>query len=149
MEKNNRRTSEDYLHMCPYFTSASFARVIQQMADEECQLGSTGLSPAHVYLIVLVNDNEGISPSELAQKLNLAPSTITRMIDKLVSKGILERKIEGKNSLTYPTDKSREMQKHIVDTFQRLYKRVTDVLGKKEGYKLIKMIDEATAKLMK
>ena len=149
MAKNDRRTSEDYLYMCPYFTSASFARVISQMAEEECQLGGTGLSPAHVYLIILVNDNEGISPSELAQKLNLAPSTITRMIDKLVTKGILERKIEGKNSMTYPTEKSLEMQKYIVETFQRLYKRFTDILGKKDGYKLIKMINEATAKLMK
>ena len=147
MVKKKRRTSEEYLHRCPYFTSASFARVISQMAEEECQLGGTGLSPAHVYLIILVNDNEGISPSELAQKLNLAPSTITRMIDKLVIKGILERKIEGKNSLTYPTEKSMEMQKYIVETFQRLYKRFTDVLGKKEGYKLIRMINEATAKL--
>jgi len=43
--------------------------------------------------------------------------------------------------------KSMEMQQYIVDTFQRLYKRFTDVLGKKEGYKLIKMIHEATAKL--
>jgi hypothetical protein len=39
------------------------------------------------------------------------------------------------------------MQKYIVETFQRLYKRFTDVLGKKDGYKLIKMINEATAKL--
>ena len=148
MSKNNRRTSEDYMHMCPYFTSASFARVVEQIAEEECQLGNTGLSHAYVYLIALVNDNKGISPSELAQKLNLAPSTITRMIDKLVAKGILERKTEGKNSMTYPTDKSIEMQKHIVATFQLLYKRITDVLGKKESYKLIKMIDEATAKLM-
>lgn len=149
LEKKNRRTSEEYLHQCPYFTSASFARIISQMAEEECHLGGTGLSPAHVYLIVLVNDNEGISPSELAQKLNLAPSTITRMIDKLVTKGILERRTEGKNSRTYPTEKSIEMQKYIVDTFQRLYKRFTDALGKKEGYKLIKMINEATAKLSK
>ena len=147
MVKKNRRTSEEYLHRCPYFTSASFARVISQMAEEECQLGGTGLSPAHVYLIILVNDYEGISPSELAQKLNLAPSTITRMIDKLVIKGILERKIEGKNSMTYPTERSLEMQKYIVETFQRLYKRFTDVLGKKDGYKLIKMINEATDKL--
>ena len=147
MEKKKRHTSEEYMHRCPYFTSASFARVISQIADEECQLGGTGLSPAHVYLIILVNDNEGISPSELAQKLNLAPSTITRMIDKLVTKGILERRTEGKNSMTYPTEKSMEMQKYIVETFQRIYKRFTDVLGRKEGYKLIKMIHEATVKL--
>ena len=147
MTSKGKRTYEDYLHQCPYFTSASFARVILQMAEEEFDFGSMGFSPAHIHLIILVNDNEGISPSELAQKLNLAPSTITRMIDKLVAKDVLVRKTEGKNSRTYPTGKSVDMQKGILESYTRLYKRFTDVLGKKEGYRLIKMINEATAKL--
>lgn len=147
MSKKNKHSAEDYFHGCLYFTASSLARIITQMADEEFR--STGLSPTYAFLIMLVNDKQGISPSELSQKLNLAPSTITRLIDKLEIKGIIERKSEGKSSMTYSTDKGIALQKEIEVAWKRLHERYSEALGKKKGDELNKSIDMAVSTLTK
>jgi DNA-binding MarR family transcriptional regulator len=89
------KKSNTILHNCLYFTANSLARVITRMADEEFR--RTGLSPSHAFLMMLVNDTPGIAQKELAESLQLAPSTVTRFIDSLVHKGYLTREVEGKN----------------------------------------------------
>ena len=72
---------EKYLHNCLYFTANSLARRITAMAEEA--FGKVGLSPSHAFLVMLVNEQPGISQKELSRALNLAPSTVTRFVDSL------------------------------------------------------------------
>ena len=143
--KLTENKSKSLLHDCLYFTANSLARVITRMAEEE--FGKTGLSPSHAFLVMLVNDHPGIAQKELADNLQLAPSTVTRFIDALVYKGYLTRQTEGKASKAYPTDEGKNLQSTIEDAWTNLHKRYAKVLGLREGDALTAMIDAAYDKL--
>ena len=137
--------SKSILHNCLYFTANSLARVITRMADEEFR--RTGLSPAHAFLMMLVNDNPGIGQKELCEQLHLAPSTITRFVDTLVYKGYLTRHAAGKASMVYATEAGENLRKPIAEAWKCLHQRYATVLGFEEGDELTAMIDDASNKL--
>ena len=133
------------LNKCLYFTANSLARVITRMAEEEFR--KTGLSPSHAFLMMLVNDNPGISQKDLCEHLHLAPSTVTRFVDKLVFKGVLTRQNEGKASKIYPTEQGEHLRGPIAEAWNNLHMRYAEVLGLKEGDALTVMVDAASEKL--
>lgn len=137
--------SKIILHNCLYFTANSLARAITRMGEEAFQ--KTGLSPSHAFLVMLVNDHPGIAQKELAENLQLAPSTVTRFIDSLVYKGYVTRQTEGKTSKVYPTDEGKTLQVPIEDAWKNLHMRYAKVLGRREGDALTAMIDAASDKL--
>lgn len=137
----------DYFNNCLYFTVSKLSRAITKMAEESFQ--KTGLSPTHAFLMMLVIEKPGISQSELAEALHLKPSTITRFVDKLVDKGLIERKTEGKRSFNFPTENGEAILKDINDGWKILFRSYSEILGEEEGKELNKLINEAGNKLEK
>jgi len=135
------------LHNCLYFTANSLSRVITRIAEQEFM--GTGLSPSHAFLIMLVNERPGIAQKELCEKLNLAPSTVTRFIDTLVYKGFLTRQAKGKSSMVFPTDEGQSLQDPIETAWKSLHMRYAKILGLKEGDDLTTKIDKASILLNK
>jgi DNA-binding MarR family transcriptional regulator len=133
------------LHHCLYFTANTLSRVIARMAEEEFK--TSGLSPSHAFLMMIVYDNPGIGQKELGQQLHLAPSTVTRFIDALVYRGYLIRKNEGKTSAIFSTDKGKQLNQPIDAAWKGLYDRYSRILGMKEADKLTQLIDDAGRKL--
>lgn len=138
---------DDFFNNCLYFTVNKLSRAITKMAEDSFK--KTGLSPTHAFLMMLVIDKPGISQSELADALHLKPSTITRFVDKLVEKGLIERNIEGKRSLNYPTEAGEAILNDIKEGWKILYRAYSDVLGDEEGKALNILINEAGNKLEK
>ena len=132
-------------HNCLYFTANSLARTITRMADEEFR--STGLSPSHAFLMMLVNDRPGIGQKELCEQLQLAPSTVTRFVDNLAHRGYLIRRSEGKTSKVHATTAGAQLCEPIANAWKRLHQRYTKVLGLKAGDELTAMIDDASQRL--
>lgn len=139
--------TENYFDNCLYFTVNKLSRAITKMAEDSFKL--TGLSPTHAFLMMLVIDKPGIAQSELADALHLKPSTITRFVDKLVEKGLIERKTEGKRSLNFPTENGEAILKDIKEGWKILFRSYSDILGEDEGKALNKLINEAGNKLEK
>lgn len=141
-------TKEDsILHNCLYFTANSLSRVITKMADQEFM--DTGLSPSNAFLIMLVNDHPGILQKELCEKLNLAPSTVTRFIDALAHKNFLTRQVKGKSTMVFPTREGIALQPRIHQAWKRLHMRYANVLGRKQGDDLTARVDKASIELGK
>ena len=138
-------TEKSILHHCLYFTANALSRVIARMAEEEFK--TTGLSPSHAFLMMVVNDNPGIGQKELGGQLHLAPSTVTRFIDSLVYRGYLNRKSKGKVSKIYSTNKGKQLKKPIDAAWKSLYHRYSSILGMNEGDQLTQLIDDAGRKL--
>ncbi len=136
---------EEYLRNCLYFTASKLSRVIMKMAEEEFE--ATGLSPAHAFLLIIVNNRPGITQQDLGHALHLTPSTVTRFIDKLELKGLVTRTVEGKNSLIHLTEEGIAIQEKIAQARSTLYKRYSDILGKEKGDNLTKLIFEASTML--
>ncbi|MFD0692495.1 MarR family winged helix-turn-helix transcriptional regulator [Paenibacillus sp. GCM10027628] len=123
-----------YLKECLYFTANRLSRVITKMAEDEFAI--TGLSPTYAYLLMTVYEKEGISQKEIGELLHLQPSTVTRLIEKLVVKGLINNRVEGRMSLIYSTDKGKELEEAINKCWMNLRSRYSATLGEKEGDEL-------------
>ncbi|GJM69418.1 hypothetical protein HMSSN036_16340 [Paenibacillus macerans] len=117
-----------FLHTCMYFTTNRLSRAITRLADDA--FATTGLTPAYGYLVRLVIANPGITQKELSEKLYITPSTLTRFIDKLVGKQLVERKVQGKTVLVYPTEKGIAMKESLLEASKKLKASYEAILGK-------------------
>ncbi|MGC4037697.1 MAG: MarR family transcriptional regulator [Chitinophagaceae bacterium] len=130
---------------CLYFSSNALARKIEKLAQESWK--PVGLSPSHGYLLMTVIDEPGIQPGLLADHLQLQPSTITRLIEKLEEKKLVVRTTEGKITNVYPTPKAKELypkMQHCVDNF---YTAHTTLVGKDESKKIVQLLTKVADKI--
>lgn len=130
---------------CLYFSTNSLARLITKLADEEFRV--TGLSPAHAFVMMVVNEKPGILPGEISNRLQIAPSTVTRFIDQLEKKGLLKRESEGKAVKIFPLQEGMELQESIDSAWKALHGRYTNTLGDKYSDVLTQLINDAIKKL--
>ncbi|SFL53488.1 DNA-binding transcriptional regulator, MarR family [Paenibacillus sp. 1_12] len=129
---------DEFLFDCLFFTANRLSRAITKMAEEE--FAPTGLTPMYGYLIRLVIGDPGISQKELSEKLHITPSTLTRFIDKLEAKQLVERKVQGKTVLVYPLPKGKELEDAIRLSSKNLHRRYDAILGKEAADLLSKEI---------
>lgn len=115
------------------------------MADEEFSV--TGLTSSYAFLLMSVNGNPGIQPKELSQQMQLQPSTVTRLVEKMEYRGYLKRKHVGRITEVYPTTLSKDLDSKIKEAWQNLYKRYSDLIGKEESDTLTGLINRANEKL--
>lgn len=130
---------------CLYYSLNAIARQISKMADEEFAI--TGLSPSHAFILMTINKNPGILAGEIARIMQLTPSTITRLIEKLENKKLITRESSGKFSMIYPTKKSLALNGSIQQAWRALYERYEKVLGEKESKALTEQVIFANRKL--
>ena len=115
------------------------------MAEESWK--KIGLAPSHAYLLTLAINEPGIQAGEIAQQLQLTPSTITRLIQKLEAKKLVVRVSEGKTTLVYPTAKSRSLYPKMQECLSEFYEKYTAILGKEESTRFIRNINILNDKL--
>lgn len=147
MEVNNlsKSTADHLLRGCMYFTANQLARAITKLADDEFRI--TGLSPTYAFLMIVVNERPGISQKELGEVLHIAPSTVTRFVEKLLNKEFIYMKQSGRQSLIYPTDKGKEVQPIIEKAWNNLYRRYSEIIGEQLGIELTEQMYQAGLKL--
>ena len=147
MKEMNEKKQCPIMCSCLYFTSNKLNRILNKMAEEE--FIKTGLSPSHALTLMNINRQAGLSQKELSEIMNIKPSTTTRFIDKLEGRRLVERKLKGKLSYLYPTDKGIDLQNEIDKCWESLNQRYSKILGCEEGVKLTEAIDKAATELEK
>ncbi|MDB5056029.1 MAG: MarR family transcriptional regulator [Bacilli bacterium] len=138
---------DHYFQNCLYFTTSTLTRAITKMAEEEFR--TTGLSPTYAFLLMVLKDKPCISQKELGEILHMAPSTITRFIEKLANRGYVTSRTEGKLSLIDITTKGTELMTSIDQAWINLHKRYDDILGLEESKQFTKLVYETSQKLEK
>ena len=104
---------------CLYFTISRLFRIANKYAEDA--FSDLEICPTHGYLMILLDEQrEGLSVSEIADKLAIAPSTVTRLVDKLTEKGLVEREKEGKKSYTKITKKGIAEMDSVFQAWQRI-----------------------------
>lgn len=112
---------------CLYYAANALGRMMTKMAEEEFAI--TGLAPSYAFLLMSVNEKPGIQPKELSEQMQLTPSTVTRLIEKMELRGFVERKSLGRITEVYPTAKSKELDPKIKEAWRSLYQRYSSILG--------------------
>ncbi|THB72031.1 MAG: MarR family transcriptional regulator [Desulfovibrio sp.] len=140
-------TLDEYFRNCLFFAANALARTVARMAEKE--FAGLGLSPSHAFTLMLILEKPGIPQKDIAQALHLAPSTVTRFVDLLQTRGLVERQTESRSSLVSPTQAGKDLGPAMEAAWKRLYERYSDILGKDTGEQLTSHIFSATQELEK
>ncbi len=123
--------STTLLEKCLYFTANALARNITRMAEDS--FAPAGLTPSQAFMLMLVLESPGVTPSELAASLHLAPSTVTRLADSLLRKGLVERTASGKTAHYSPTQAAHDARPTIDRCWKSLHQAYSALLGEADG----------------
>ena len=130
---------------CLYYSSNALGRVMTKMAEEE--FATTGLAPSYAFLLLSVKSDPGISPGAISEKMQLTPSTVTRLIEKMEVRGYLERKSAGRAVEVYLTTEGVKLIPGIKKAWRSLYRRYADLLGEENARQLTVATYEASKQL--
>jgi MarR family transcriptional regulator, organic hydroperoxide resistance regulator len=139
------KISESRYSKCMYFSSNALARKMEKLANESWK--KVDLSPSHAYLLMIVIEDPGVQPGALSGEMQLTPSTVTRLIEKLEEKKLLVRTTVGKITNVYPTTKAKQMFPKLKECVHDFYDAYAKVLGKEESLKLLKSMHKLADKL--
>jgi len=130
---------------CLYYSANALSRLMTKMADEEFAV--TGLTSSYALLLMAVVDQPGIQPKAISTHMQLSPSTVTRLVEKLETRGFVSRECKGRCTEVYPTEKSVKLQPKIKAAWKKLFERYSEILGKAESKNLTETIYQATQQL--
>ena len=130
---------------CLNYSANALARNMTRLADEV--FVEIGMSSSYAFLLMTVNEKPGVQPKEICQHLQLSPSTVTRLIEKMEYRGFLKRKSVGRTTEVYSTPSGLALQPKLKELWQNLYKRYAGILGKEAADQLTTDIYSAAQKL--
>ncbi|QDA61053.1 MarR family winged helix-turn-helix transcriptional regulator [Hymenobacter jejuensis] len=130
---------------CLFFSANAVARLLTSMAEEEFAV--TGLSPSHAFVLMTVCHKPGLQAGEISREMQLTPSTVTRLVEKLEQRKLLERESVGRSTRVTPTAAATELLPDVKAAWRRLYARYTTLLGPEAAAQLTAATYEATKKL--
>ncbi len=130
---------------CLYHSSSSLHRRLERMADEHFK--QVELSPTQGFILITLKKAPGITITDLAMVHQLDPSTITRMLDKLQDKGLVQRENFGRITRVFATEKGRRKEADAKAAWKKLRFDYGQILGTEEVDHLSDRVTSAIEKL--
>lgn len=138
-------STKDIKKYCLYFSSNRLARGMTKMAEEVFK--ELGFSPTYAYLLMTVNENPNIASKQLSEELFLTQSTLTRLVDKMVYQGYVERACVGRNSFVSLTKKGIEVQPALAKQWIKFHHKYSKLLGYDEAEEFVRTMTKISEKL--
>ncbi len=135
---------ESYFKGCLYFEANKFKRMMNELANKAFE--DIQLSPSHCYILMLLNDKGVLSPKQVSFDLDLKPSTITRLVQKLEDESYIKRNIGSKKSICL-TSKGIDIIEPIKKGFDNLHLEYKKLLGKELEKNLTTNLIKANKKI--
>lgn len=107
------------------------------------KLLAQGLYAGQDKIMLALDQENGLSPSQLAERLGVRPPTITKTINRLVAQGFLEKRasdIDARRAHVYLTESGAEAIRAIEKSVRRTEKQALKDLDKKEQKMLMKLL---------
>lgn len=139
------KSSQSRYNKCLYFSANALARKIEKLAIASWK--EVGLPPSHGYLLMMVLDIPGIQPGFIAAEMQLTPSTITRLIEKLEAGKLLVRTTDGKLTNIYPTPQAKLLYPKMKNCVISFSKKYTALLGEEECRRMVTNMNKLNDKL--
>ena len=126
--------NEREVKSCLYFTISKLFRVVNKVAEEA--FGELDICPTHAFLMIILQDEpEGMSVNKISESLTIAPSTVTRFVDKLISKKYVERIKMGKQSFTKITEGGKKIMPQVYKAWDRIFENIENLVDNKNYLK--------------
>jgi len=115
---------------CIYFNLSTLNRRITKIWQDEFH--PLGLSPSHGYLLAAMAESPLATQKELSEMMELDASTITRFIDQLHNKSLIEKVSVGKGAKFSLTDQGISTSQRINELMNSLFTNMQQKIGEKE-----------------
>ncbi|MBO6918835.1 MAG: MarR family transcriptional regulator [Rhizobiaceae bacterium] len=105
------------------------------------KLQKLGLFGGQERIILLLKDHDGLTPSEIAEKLNVSPPTIAKSISRLTARGVLVRRIDKsdrRRANVFLSNVGHSMVKSIEKEQRKWKKKVLKSMNKAEKAELLR-----------
>lgn len=122
-----------------YIFANTFARKISAIADEHFK--TYGFTSSYAFLILAVSRSKDVGQKDIGSKFYLAPSTVTRFVDKMEKMALLDRQQDGKEVRLVLTDEGVKTAQLLEDELLLLNARITELLGEKYHDTLNRMLE--------
>jgi len=109
-----------------------------------------GLYAGQDKIMLALNQENGLTPSQLAEKLGVRPPTITKTINRLAAQGFLEKRAsdtDARRAHVYLTESGSEAIRAIERSVRKTEKQALKTLDKKEQKALVKLLARIEANL--
>jgi DNA-binding MarR family transcriptional regulator len=107
----------------------SFSRDVTRLFDH--YLKEFKLATPFVELLIHLQKEKKLSQKELSERMNLAPSTITRFINKLKKRGLVEKRMNGRMAYITLSEKGKTLIPSLAGAYQKAEETLQNKLGEK------------------
>lgn len=128
---------------CLYFNISVLARKIGAIWQNEFE--REGLSPSHGYLLAAIAEKAPVSQKVLSETLELDASTVTRLVDSLVARGLARKTAKGKGGSVEITAAGRRLHRSVTRVMDDLYHRMQRHFGEKRFEEFVGSLRSARA----
>ena len=125
-----------------YFSASALAREVEKLAIACWK--PVGLSPSQAQIILFLLDVSITGPAIIARTLLLSPSTITRLLDGLEQKGLIDRFDHDAIKTVSLTEAAKAREEEFLECETDFCRRYTKLLGDRHADGLIEKMNKAT-----
>jgi DNA-binding MarR family transcriptional regulator len=103
-----------------------------------------GVTTSQAGTILAFPNKSGLTMNELSKAVNLEISTMTRMVDQLVEKGLVRRETDAKDRRVVRvalTDEGKNLQNRLQDALQSFYTGALNKFPKTEQVEILKNLN--------
>ncbi len=104
-----------------------------------------GISNEQGLLLKYVCEMPGVTQTQIAEDLNKDKTTITRMIDSLIKKGDLERRVSEEDRRAfhiYVTDETKKKVEEVSPLFEKNQKELEKIISKEDYETTLKVLNQ-------
>jgi MarR family transcriptional regulator, organic hydroperoxide resistance regulator len=118
----------------------------------EAAFSEIGLYPGQEMLLFQLWQEEGVTQSQLVEKLCVEPPTVTKTLQRLEKAGIIERKQDPEDarvSRVFLTPKGEALKEQVQKIWRDLEARTTKNLSEVEQAFMLRLLEQITKNLSK
>lgn len=112
-----------------HFAVNSFSREVGKIFDD--YLKPLGVAPSYAELLLMLSKSGSMQQQEIADEMNLAPSTITRFIAKLEKEKLVKKSKKAGRSVVTLTEKGAQKTDQVQKVYNNAVQELKELLGEK------------------
>ena len=116
-------------------------RVVGERLDRA--IGRDGVTSDHWRVLRVLADEEGHTMGEIAERLQMNPPTLTKLVDRMVGKSLVQRAADPEDSrrvLVYATDAGLALLHELQDKIDQHHAALQALLGDRNASQLERLL---------